>query len=452
MRSYLKGQGYNVLPEQFYDSISVWGDWYKGKVKSFHRYSQYNGKKLISRERASLSMAKRICEDWANLLLNEKFSVNVSDKKADKFLKKVFDDNNFNASANRLAELTFALGTGAFVEYLSGGKVKIDFIRADMIYPLSWDNGRILECAFASEKIVDGRLCVYLNMHVIKNGKYVILNKLFLKNGARLKEIDLPDGVEDVVFCGFNKPFFQIITPNIVNNTDLDNPMGISVFANSIDILKGIDLIYDSYQNEFRLGKKRIIVPLGIAQMMNTQSGVMPVFDDNDTEFYAIKESDAITDIREINMDIRAAEHEAALKRNINLLTANCGLGPDRYEQTRYGIKTATEVISEKSVLYQNVKKNELVMERAVSDLAEVVLYLGGFKDFDVSVCFGDGIIEDTQSVFNRALEEYKNGIIDKCEYFKKVYNLSDGAAKKMADEIEKRVLPNDDGLSGEEE
>ena len=440
MRSYLKSQGYNVLPEQFYANISTWEDWYKGKVKSFHRYNQYNGKKLISRERASLSMAKRVCEDWANLLLNEKFSVNVNSPKADKFLKKVFADNNFNASANRLAELTFALGTGAFVEYLSNGEVNIDFIRADMIYPLSWDNGKIKECAFASEKIIDGKPCVYLNMHVIKNGNYVILNKLFLRNGSRLKEVDLPDGVEDVVLCGFSKPFFQIITPNIVNNTDFDNPMGISVFANSIDILKGIDLIYDSYQNEFRLGKKRIIVPLGIAQMMNTQSGVMPVFDDNDTEFYAIKESDGITDIREINMNIRATEHEAALKRNINLLTANCGLGADRYEQLRYGIKTATEVISEKSVLYQNVKKNQLVIERAITDLAEVVLYLGGFKNCDISVFFGDGIIEDTQSVFNRAIEEYKNGIIDKTEYFMKVYNLSESMARKKAERIEKRL------------
>ena len=385
-------------------------------------------------------MAKRVCEDWANLLLNEKFSITASDAKADKFLKKVLKDNNFYASANRLVELAFALGTGAFVEYLSGGEVKIDFIRADMIYPLSWDNGKICECAFASEKMIDGKPHVYLNMHVLRNGKYVILNKLFLRNGARLKEAELPSGVEDVVLCGYTKPFFQIVTPNIVNNTDFDNPMGISVFANSIDILKGIDLIYDSYQNEFRLGKKRIIVPLGIAQMMNTNSGVMPVFDDNDTEFYAIKESDKLTDIREINMEIRANEHEAALKRSINLLTAGCGLGADRYEQTKYGIKTATEVISEKSVLYQNVKKNELVIEKAVGDLAEVILYLGGFKNREVTVCFGDGIIEDTQSVFNRAMEEYKNGIIDKCEYFMRVYNLPEGAAKKKAHDIENRL------------
>ena len=91
-------------------------------------------------------------------------------------------------------------------------------------------------------------------------------------------------------------------------------------------------------------------------------------------------------------------------------------------------------------MLYQNVKKNELVIEKAVGDLAEVILYLGGFKNREVTVCFGDGIIEDTQSVFNRAMEEYKNGIIDKCEYFMRVYNLPEGAAKKKAHDIENRL------------
>ncbi|MBE7038376.1 MAG: phage portal protein [Ruminococcaceae bacterium] len=431
MKNYLKKQGYNVLSDTFYNTIEMWESWYKGKVKSFHRYTQYNGKKQILRERASLCMAKRVCEDWANLILNERFEINVNDKKADLCLKKVLLDNDFFVLSNRLVELTFALGTGAFVEYLANGEVVIDYIRADMIYPLSWDNGKITECAFASEKVINGKAHIYLNMHILKDGHYKIINKLFEKNGAKLVEVNLPDGIAKSIDTGYKKPFFQIITPNIINNIDFDNPMGISVFANSIDILKGIDLIYDSYQNEFRLGKKRIIVPLGMAQMMSEETGVMPVFDDNDTEFYAIKESDGITEIKEINMNIRADEHEAALKRNINLLSENAGLGVGRYEKTHDEIKTATEVISEKSNLYQNIKKNELIVEKALIDLAEVILYLKGFENKVVSVYFGDSIIEDTQSVFNRAMEEFKNGIITKDEYLNKVYNLNKEVSDK---------------------
>jgi len=56
------------------------------------------------------------------------------------------------------------------------------------------------------------------------------------------------------------KAVCPLIDLNIANNMDLDSPMGIAVFANAIDQLKGIDITYDSYVNEFILGKKRIFV------------------------------------------------------------------------------------------------------------------------------------------------------------------------------------------------
>lgn len=274
-------------------------------------------------------------------------------------------------------------------------------------------------------------------MHILENGRYKIVNKLFEK----AKEIPLPDGVSEVVYTERCKPFFQIITPNIINNIDFKNPMGISVFANSIDVLKGIDLIYDSYQNEFRLGKKRIIVPVGMAQMMSDSTGLTPVFDDNDTEFYAIKANDSVTGIKEINMALRSQEHETALRRNLNLLSSKCGLGNGRYDIREGGIKTATEVISEKSELYENLKKHQLVMEKALLDLAYSIAYLGGFsEDFDVTVSFDDGIIEDTGAIAERALNEYKSGVIDDVEYFMKVYNLTEEMAKEKSRKIAERA------------
>ena len=428
--------GYETVPDEFYADIDKWLSWYKGKVSSFHRYNQYNGKKLIARERATASFAKKVCEDWANLILNERVDINIGKLKVKKDVLKVLDKNNFRVFANRLAEITFALGTGAFVEYKDGDEIKIDYISADMIYPLSWSNGQILECAFASEKIIDKKKVIYVNMHILENDRYKIVNKMFEKS----KEIPLPEGVSEVVYTNSKRPFFQIITPNIINNVDFKNPMGISVFANSIDILKGIDLIYDSYQNEFRLGKKRIIVPVGMAQMMSDSTGLTPVFDDNDTEFYAIKANDSLTEIKEINMTLRSQEHETALNRNLNLLSSKCGLGNARYEITKTGIKTATEVISEKSELYENLKKHQLVMEKAICNLVYAIAYLLGYDDdFEVSINFDDSVIEDTSSISSRMLDEYKNGVIDDVEYFMKVYNLTEDMAIEKSKKIAKR-------------
>ena len=417
MQKYIEKLGYKTIPGDFYSKIEEWENWYKGKIESFHRYNQYNGKKLLARERATLGMAKKVCEDWANLLLNEKVVITTDSENVTKRLCEILDENNFKVKANQLIELSFALGTGAFVEYIDENKsVKIDYIKADMIYPLSWDNKSITECAFASEMVIENKKCIYLQLHILHNGKYVIQNKLFEKDGG--KEVPLPKNIKPEFYTNSSTPLFQIIMPNIINSYDLSSPMGMSVFANSIDILKGIDLVYDSYQNEFRLGKKRIIVPVGMAQLNSDETGLTPVFDDNDTEFYAIKSNDKLCDLKEINMELRSEQHKEALRENINILSDKCGLGSDRYKFDQNGVKTATEIISDKSSLFQNLKKHEITLNKALCDMSKALLFLDmGLNDISVNIDFDDSIIEDTNTDFTRNMQLVSAGIMSKTEF-----------------------------------
>lgn len=150
---YLKSRGFGCVDDSWYSRIRLWQSWYQGKVPAFHCYRQYNGRRKVARTRKTLGMAKTIPEDWANLALNEKVDIVVSKTTVNKRIHEVLDANNFRVKANQLLELTFALGTGAFVEYLEGRRVRIDYVRAGLIYPLAWENGEILDCAFASERV-----------------------------------------------------------------------------------------------------------------------------------------------------------------------------------------------------------------------------------------------------------------------------------------------------------
>ena len=76
----LKELGYTTIPEEFYTYVSLWKSWYVGKVKGFHQYRRYNGHKWTKCNRASLGMAKKVCEDWANLLMNEKVEITLEGK------------------------------------------------------------------------------------------------------------------------------------------------------------------------------------------------------------------------------------------------------------------------------------------------------------------------------------------------------------------------------------
>lgn len=432
VKNVLKDLGYTPIPESFMMPVELWKSWYEGKVDSFHEYRQYNGKRVLRRTRKSLCMAKRVCEDWADLLFNEKVEVTLSSKSAQDTINKVFSDNNFKVSANKLVELAFALGTAAFVEHKTKDGVMIDYVKADMIYPLAFSNGEITECAFASRMMIYGEMHTYLNIHVLEDGKYVVINKLICERTK--KEAPLPKGVAEKFYTGKNIPLFQILMPNIANNISIDSPLGISVFANAIDILEGIDLVYDSYQNEYRLGKKRIVVPLSMAKIeMEQQGDILPVFDDNDTEFYAFSGADPDSfSINEINMEIRASAHEIGLQRNIDLLSDLCGFGSGKYNYQTGRLKTATQIVSEQSDLFRNLKKHEILAEQVIKNLVRAVLYLSG-EDYnqDVTVNFDDSIIEDSGTVAERALLEKQNDIIDAAEYLSRVYKLP----RQMAEE-----------------
>lgn len=68
----LKELGFATISEDFYSKVQEWKSWYIGDVKGFHRYKVRNGTSMVRCKRYTLNMGKKIPEDWANLLMNEK--------------------------------------------------------------------------------------------------------------------------------------------------------------------------------------------------------------------------------------------------------------------------------------------------------------------------------------------------------------------------------------------
>ncbi len=442
IQQYLQDKGYNTVSDDTFSHIDEWLEWYQGEVEKFHKYNVFNGIKITECTRLSLGMAKKICEDWANLVLNEKVAIKAGD--FDSRLQEILKLNNFRVRANQLIELAFALGTGAFVEYLSGDTIVIDYVRADMIYPLSWDNGDITECAFGSYRVQDGEDVIYLQIHRLGDPdaaenpeEYYLENRLVDADSG--EDLELGEDILPIVPTHSIRPLFQIITPNIQNNIDLDSPMGISVYANSLSQLKGCDLVYDSYMNEFILGKKRILVPVSMAKIQMSTDGVAaPVFDPNDTIYYAMPgdNKDDSLKLTENNMEIRAADHELGIQRSLDLLSLKCGMGTGRYQFTGSGVKTATEVISDKSDLYQNLKKNELPMASAIIGMVEAVAFLDGHGEVTVNVDFDDSIIEDSNTTIDRNLKLVQGGLRSKLTAIMEINKCSETEAKKELQRI----------------
>ncbi len=429
--NYFRNKGIDTVDRTFYRQIEIWRSWYNSNVKKFHRYKVYRGNgTAVTCLRHSLGMTKKVCEDMADLLLNERVTITIADQATDNFVKNVLEENTWEELGNEFQEWKAALGTTAYVVYIkdaavdgtgniNGGSVGINYVEAANIYPTSWQNKVVTECIFTFHKAYKRKKYVHFQYHRLEDipgedhKQYVIENMVVENTTGSGKELTPEEWEEIPVFSGLverietgsDKPFFVIDRLNMVNNADDDttNPMGISLFANAIDIVRKLDLEYDSYANEFSLGRKRIFVA---PEFLNNVNG-SPIFDPNDSVFYELpegyfKEAGSKEAIREVNMELRIEEHSKAINDDLNWLSLRCGFGTERYKFEGGGVKTATEVISENSDMYRSLTKHELVLNRVLTQLVRTIIRAGisigipGLQEnTDIIINFDDSIIED---------------------------------------------------------
>lgn len=460
---YLRKSGYDTIARDFYSKVAEWESWYVANVRRFHTYRIYNGKNHIKCRRLSLGMAKKLSEDIADLLLNERVQVTIQDETTHEFVMNVLKKNNFAVLGNDSQERKAYTGTIAYVPYLDNievneqgeiiagtGEVKINYVSASDIYPLSWSNGYISECAFVFHKIIGSKKYEHIQIHKISDGQYIIENHVVENTTGTGREIPVEDWKNLIDFAslvpvsetGSTERQFVIDKLNITNNLSKDNPMGIAIFANAIDILQGLDTIYDSYINEFVLGKKRIFVA---PEMLYTDEFGNVAFDPNDVAFYQLPE-DSLKNggkpITEVNMDIRSEEHEKAINNNLNLLSMKCGFGSEHYKFENGNIQTATQVISENSDMYRTKNKHEIILSDVLTELYRIVARLGKVigantnANSEIAISFDDSIIEDKQAERNEDRKDVSMGVMRLEEYRAKHYGETiEEAAKNLPEQ-----------------
>ena len=457
----LKALGYTTVDEDFYRKIDEWKSWHEGDVKGFHRYKVRNGQNVVKCKRYTMNMGKKVPEDWANLLMNERVEITLDGDKEQEFIDRVFAENNFRVRANEMQEFAFALGTVAFIPRVVGMQavdgsaisgsaqgISIDYVTVEHIWPLSWHNGVITECAFDSIVTSNGEDYCYLQIHRKKNGVYQIENRVYHYDNdnigaeVELSEVSGFENVPAVVYTGSDRRQFVIDRPNIANNFDYSVPLGVSVYANAIDNLKGVDVAYDSYVNEFLLGKKRIMVKPAAMEYLDGE----PVFDASDVTYYVLPEdlgNDGAV-ITPIDMTLRTADHTTGIQTMLDLLSSKCGFGESHYRFDGGNLTTATQVISENSTLFRTVKKHEIILEQAIKELCRIILHLGNTamgaglnEEAAVTIDFDDSIIEDKTSERSNDRQDLAAGIMNDWEYRAKWYHEDEATAKAMLPRME---------------
>lgn len=455
---------------QFYQfGIFPWKLLYRGFYKPWHLIPAPTIKDPdAKREVYRMNAAKAVCAELASLVWGEECDVNVTidgrestEENPDPlncFVHKVFSENAFSEKMQELIEQALALG-GAAVKVWheerhdsegnvvpDTGVIRLGYSMADQFVPTAWDNAKITEGVFISRKAKGGYYYTRLEWHKWDGLTYTVTNELYRSEMQRGAEADSQDilGVrwpladvypyleaETVIPVG--ESLFSYFRTPIANNVDDNSPLGVSMYANALETLHALDICYDSFVREFRLGKKRIIVPAQlISTVVDPDTGAVRRYFNPGDEVYEALSTNSPEDLKitDTSVELRVEEHIAALNAFLSILCLQVGFSSSTFSFDEHGgMKTATEVVSENSKTFKTIRtvQNQLrpMLEHLVRNIIDVaVLYGTEFEGqsveslaangYHVNVVFDDGVTQDRQTNINEGVMLVGAGLLSK--------------------------------------
>ncbi|ANE22421.1 hypothetical protein AAY81_03990 [Denitrobacterium detoxificans] len=411
----------------------------------FYDYEDKVDGQRLKIHRRSIRPAAKVAEEWASLLMTDKTTVATDDEAANEWLGAWMDSTGFLLNGSDLVKDAFALGTAAWALWLDveGGRMVPRRYDARQVIPISWDDGRIVECAFASRASYRGQMLDQLTLHLRQADGYHILSRAWDTDGREV----VPDGTEADFATGCPYPTFAVVRP-AVKNTRVDmSPYGQSVYADAVDALEAVDLAFDAIFNEVDLTKARIFV----ADMLvdygdgDGQSRPLPFGRDN-TVFRKVAATSDLVEVFAPQM--RTSSQKEAYELALRAMGGCCGFG-ESYFVERSGLRTATEVSSDNSQLMRNIRKHEKLLAGAICDIVRAAVFcakrhLGQAQlpDYvEVAVGFDDSIIQDTAAEKAQDMAEL-NVTLNPWEFRMKWYGEDEATARANVPGAQEAAAP----------
>lgn len=227
---------------------------------------------------------------------------------------------------------------------------------------------------------------------------------------------------------------------------DESTALGISVFANAMDNLAGVDLAFNNFCRDFKLGGKKVFVNRDLTKTDVDGNTITP--DDVAQQLFMVTGDDFIDSngankmLQEFNPALRVAENKEGVQSQLDYLSFKMGLGTKHYQFNGTSIVTATQYTGDKQELIQNAVKHYIAIEAFLKALVRAILYAGKQfcgqpvdPDARVSVQFEDSYIIDKESERQRDLQEVRDGLMMDWEYRVKWRGETEDKAKKILSE-----------------
>ncbi|WP_300628116.1 phage portal protein [uncultured Thomasclavelia sp.] len=437
-KSIQKATGLAILiPAKMRNALRVW-------KKAYENESDW-----LTKEVESLNLPSTVANEIARLTTLE-CEIKVSGSPRAKFIDEQLEF--LRTKIKNTTELACALGGIIFKPYYSDGKIMIDYVPQDEVYPFKYDgNGKITGAIFPTYKIMNDRIYTRLEIHDFTTEKYVIQNKAFVSKNTRLIDGVVADiGYEipltaveewadldyELIINGMDQPLFSSFMIPIANNIDRKCPLGMSVYSKAIKEFKKadkqwarIDWEYDSKETALDVDENYLatdmygskILPDGKKRLYRTYSGAS-FTGENLFKYFS--------------PEIRDQSFFNGLDKIFKRIEYNCNLAYGTISDPMNTDKTATEIKTSKQRSYQLVKDIQGALQSALEDLIVAMDEICEIYNLEVSgncnVTFkwDDSIVIDAETEKLQDMQEVNNGLLPKWKYKMKWQGLTEEQAK----------------------
>lgn len=369
-----------------------------------------------------LNLGAAIANEMARLVTLEIKSEIVGGERAER-MNEVYQE--MIAQIRPAVEKACALGGVMIKPYYNGKKITFDFATPDMFYPTEFDSdGDMTGVVFVSKKTAGKTYYTKFEVHSFADGAEHIRNVCFRSNrqdfiGVRCDcgEVSEWSGLsEEVTVMNIKRPLFAYFKMPFANKID-SSPLGVSVFADSVELLEEADKQWTRFLWEYEGGELAIDADAAALKINTDGKHKMP--SSSQRLFRGLNLESGSGDFYNVyNPTLRDASYIQGLDTILKRIEFSASLAYGTLSNPQNVDKTAEEIRSSKQRSYAAVSDIQKSLETALRECVQIidvwVSLCGEVPDgeYEISFEWDDSIISDRANEYKERKELVTLGVL----------------------------------------
>lgn len=351
-----------------------------------------------------------------------------------------------------MVEYGAAKGGLIFKPYVNNGALEVDYVQADMFYPVSFDaNKNMTAAVFADQRQSGHNFYTRLEYHALEGTNYTIRNLAFRSTsaselGQSISLTEFPAWANlqpEATITNVKKPLFAYFRYSASNNIDVTSPLGVSVYSRAIDLIKQADIQWSDLLWEFESGQRALYADV-TAFVDENGKKILPTR----RLYRALNGGSNIGDnpeglFKEWSPTYRETNILNGLDAILRRIEFTCGLAYGTLSNPQSVDKTATELKISNQRSYATITDTQKALEFALNDLLysmdtwATLFNLAPKGTYAANFEFDDSIVVDKDTQLIQDRQTMTAGKMPGYIFLMRNYGLDEATAKKWISETQ---------------